>query len=292
VLDYHVHLWPHSVSSVTCSVDQIAEYCDMAAANGVSEIALTEHAFRFREVRATVGSFWERWGYEPTSALMADYFDFHARSSIEDYLTVALEAQRQGLPVKIGLEVDYYQGQMDVVRDLLAQYPFDVLIGSVHWLGTWQFDVLDDEIQMAQWRERSVDDAWRQYADAFSELIASETVDVVAHPDVIKVAGFVPSSTNDVWDQMATAVQQGQVAVECSSAGWFKPVGEQYPADGLLDRFVAVGADFTTASDAHNTERVGARSQDLAALLEARGVHHLASFTKREKSLQPLRSQS
>ena len=33
-------------------------------------------------------------------------------------------AKDAGLPVKIGLEVDYYRGQMDSVSDLLAQYPF------------------------------------------------------------------------------------------------------------------------------------------------------------------------
>jgi histidinol-phosphatase (PHP family) len=292
VLDYHLHLWPHEESSVDYHLEQVAAYCEEAATQGVSEIALTEHAFRFREIRATVGSFWERWGYEPTSQLMADYFDFHARNALEDYVTLAQAAKDAGLPVKIGLEVDYYADQMDDVGVLLAQYPFDVLIGSVHWLNTWQFDVLDDPDQMAQWHTRDVATIWNDYADAFTGLVASGVVDVVAHPDVIKVAGFVPESTTDVWERMAVAAAAGNVAVECSSAGWFKPVGEQYPAGGLLDRFVAAGVDFTTASDAHRLERVGARSADLAALLEARGVHQLASFDARQKSLVPLRSLS
>ena len=45
--------------------------------------------------------------------------------------------------------------------------------------------------------------------------------------------------------------------MECSSAGWTKPIGEQYPAEGFLDRLVARGLTFTTASDAHSLERVG-----------------------------------
>ena len=44
----------------------------------------------------------------------------------------------------LGLEVDYYRGRMDEVADLLAGYPFDVLLGSVHWVGAWRFDDLDD----------------------------------------------------------------------------------------------------------------------------------------------------
>jgi histidinol-phosphatase (PHP family) len=287
VLDYHVHLWPHSESSVDFHVDQVARYCEQAAANGVHELALTEHAFRFRDVRSVVGSFWERHGYEPTSSLMADYFDFNARNSLETYVTFAQAAKEAGLPVKVGLEVDYYRGQMTEVAALLAQYPFDVLIGSVHWLGTWQFDDLDNADQMAQWQSRSLPEVWADYAQAFDELTQTGVVDVVAHPDVIKVAGFIPDQVAPYWDQMAAAVATSGVAVECSSAGWFKPVGEQYPALGLLDQFVAAGADFTTASDAHHDARVGARVSELGGFLRDRGITTLASFDQRRKVLRP-----
>lgn len=290
MIDYHLHLWPHSTASVWFTLDQIAAYCEEAARNGVTEVALTEHAFRFREVRATVGSFWERWGHEPTSQAMAEYFDFHARSSLEDYVTLAQLAKDEGLPVKIGLEVDYYQDQMPAVDALLRQYPFDVLIGSVHWLNTWQFDDLDSEVQMREWRTRDVRDAWQDYVDAFCDLAASGSVDVLAHPDVIKVAGLVPPVVDDLWAQMAAAAAGASMSVECSSAGWFKPIHEQYPAGGLLDRFVAAGVTFTTASDAHARERVGARASDLADLLEARGVTTLASFEGRQRTLVPVRS--
>ena len=40
---------------------------------------------------------------------------------------------------------------MDQVAGLLAGYPFDVLLGSVHWLGAWRFDDLDDPVSMAEW---------------------------------------------------------------------------------------------------------------------------------------------
>ena len=65
----------------------------------------------------------------------------------------------------LGLEVDYYRGRMDDVAALLAGYPFDVLLGSVHWLGTWRFDDLDDAVSMAQWSTRDVDAAWGDYVD-------------------------------------------------------------------------------------------------------------------------------
>ena len=290
MIDYHLHLWPHSESSVWFKLDQIAAYCDEAATHGVTELALTEHANRFADVMAVVGPFWQRFGHEPTSPIMAEYFDFHARNSLDAYVTLAQAAKDEGLPVKIGLEVDYYRDQMDVVSALLAQYPFDVLIGSVHWLGTWQFDDIDNDVQMHQWTIRDVNQCWADYARALDELCASNAVDVLAHPDLIKVAGFYASAPGDYWDLMAESAANANVSVECSSAGWSKPVREQYPAEGFLDRLVARGVTFTTASDAHRLERVGERAGDLAELLERRGIHELASYNGRTREMIALRA--
>jgi histidinol-phosphatase (PHP family) len=290
VIDYHLHLWPHSESSVWFRLDQIADYCEEAARHGVNELALTEHSHRFVDVASVVGPFWQRLGHEPTSSTMAEYWDFHARNSLEEYVTLAQLAKDEGLPVKIGLEVDFYRGQMDEVSALLAQYPFDVLIGSVHWLGTWQLDDIDNEINMHEWTVRDVDQCWKDYADGLDELCATNAVDVLAHPDLIKVAGFVARDPREYWDAMAESAARVDVSVELSSAGWKKPIGEQYPAEGFLDRLVEKGVTFTTASDAHRNERVGERAGDLAVMLETRGVHELASYTKRERQMIPLRA--
>ena len=290
MIDYHLHLWPHSESSVWFKLDQIAAYCEEAARHGVSELALTEHSHRFVDVMSAVGPFWLRHGHEPTSQMMAEYIDFNAHNSLEQYVTLAQRAKDEGLPVKIGLEVDYYRDQMDVVSSLLAQYPFDVLIGSVHWLGTWQFDDVDNEAEMREWTLRDVDRCWADYTFALDELCSTKSVDVLAHPDLIKVAGYYASNPSDYWELMAASAARVDVSVECSSAGWVKPIAEQYPAEGFLDRLVEQGVTFTTASDAHRLERVGERAEDLATMLEARGIHELATYTRRERQMIPLRA--
>jgi histidinol-phosphatase (PHP family) len=290
VLDYHLHLWPHDESSVWYRLDQIAAYCDAAAEEGVTELALTEHANRFRDVLDLYGKFWERSPHEPTSAAIADYFEFTSRNSLEEYVTLAKLAQDEGLPVKVGLEVDYVRDRMDVVSAYYAQFPFDVLIGSVHWLGTWTFDDIDDPVQMHEWSVRDVDQAWADYTVAFEELAAADAVDVLAHPDLIKVAGHWASHPEEFWELMAHAAATADVSIECSSAGWAKPVAEQYPSGGMIERLVSRGVTFTTASDAHELARVAERATDLADLLEARGVSELASYTRRRRSMVPLRT--
>ena len=44
------------------------------------------------------------------------------------------------LPVLLGLEVDYFPETIEAVSEYLAQYPFDFLIGSIHWVGPWAVD--------------------------------------------------------------------------------------------------------------------------------------------------------
>ena len=114
MLDYHLHLWPHHEHDTPLRVEQLARYCEQAEAAGVTELALTEHLFRFRQADAVLGGFWDDGRVPPAlAASMAEYWDFHARTDLDAYVDCALEAKEAGLPVVIGLEVDYYEGRMD-----------------------------------------------------------------------------------------------------------------------------------------------------------------------------------
>jgi histidinol-phosphatase (PHP family) len=293
VLDYHLHLWPHEESTTWLSLDQVAEYCELAAAHGVTQLALTEHLHRFTQATDVVGAFWDRADDAPAvRAGIAEYFDFHARSDLDEYVALCEQAKAAGLPVVTGLEVDYYQGQMEDVARLLEGYPFDVLLGSVHWIGAWQFDDTTTRVHMAEWEARDVDACWAAYTRCMEELAATRTCDVLAHPDLIKVAGYVPDAPAEWWDRIAEAAAANDLSAELSSNGWTKPIGEQYPAEGLLDRFCARGVTFTTASDAHRSVRVAERAGELRAMLAARGVGSLAAYEGRRRVTVPLESTS
>jgi histidinol-phosphatase (PHP family) len=282
VLDYHLHLWPHHEHDTPLRVEQLADYCERAQAVGVTELALTEHLFRFRQADSLLGGFWDDERVPPALAeSMAEYWKFHATVDLDDYVACAQEVKDAGLPVVIGLEVDYYEDRMDTVAGLLAGYPFDVLLGSVHWVGCWRFDDLDDPVSMAEWSVRDVDACWEAYTRAFEELAASGTCDVLAHPDLVKVAGHVPDAPAEWWDRMAEAAEASGMAAELSSSGWRKPIGEQYPTARLLERFVARGVPLTTASDAHEVDHVAHRADDLRAVLASVGVAELQGYRGR-----------
>jgi histidinol-phosphatase (PHP family) len=282
VLDYHLHLWPHGQRDSAPTIDQVARYCEIARSAGVTELALTEHLFRFRQADDLLRGFWDD---DPDTHLresMASYWDDHARADLDAYVDCVLDAKSQGLPVVLGLEVDYYRGRMDDVAQLLAGYPFDVLLGSVHWIGIWRFDDLSDEVSMNEWSTRDVDGAWRDYTTAIEELAATRACDVLAHPDLVKVAGYRPAAPEECFDRLAEAAASSGMAAECSSAGIRKPVGEAYPAPPLLDRFASAGVPFTTASDAHQESHVADHQGELRLLLASAGIDSLQAYEKRQ----------
>jgi histidinol-phosphatase (PHP family) len=286
MLDYHVHLWPHSekADETDLVVERLAQYCQGAAASGVKEIALTEHYHRFKRGREVVDGFWAD---EPNLGLrqdMSEYFDHHATADLDAYVDVVVAAKKAGLPIVAGLEVDFCRGQMDVVSELLAGYPFDVLLGSIHWLGNWMFDVVDSPMQMAEWESRGVDAVWREYAEAIEELAATGTCDVMAHPDVVKVTGRIadPGVIAEVEARIAEAAASSGMAAEVSSAGFRKPVGDAYPSRTLLDRFAALKVPITTASDTHGLSHIADRAGVLHERVASAGYTTLRAFRRRQ----------
>jgi histidinol-phosphatase (PHP family) len=71
------------------------------------------------------------------------------------------------------------------------------------------------------------------------------------------------------------------VAVECSSAGFRKPVGELYPETGLLALCAAAGIPVTLSSDAHRPEDVAFGYPTAVSALRGAGYTHLTRFSAR-----------
>lgn len=284
MLDYHLHLWEHGPRPLDATLEQVAAYCAHAAEHGVTEIAVTEHFHRFRQADEVFGGWWDDTDDSPAVRdAMGRFWTEELGADLDRYVEVALAAKAEGLPVVLGLEVDHYPGRMHEVAAILDGYPFDVLLGSIHWLGAWGFDNLASPVFRDEWDRRDVEAVWRAYTDAMDELADSGTCDVLAHPDLVKVHGRfpAPAAVDECHARMAEAAARSRMAAEVSSAGWFKPVGEAYPARSLLERFHAAGVPITTASDAHKLERVAAKRPEIRDLVRSAGYTELCAFDGR-----------
>jgi histidinol-phosphatase (PHP family) len=205
---------------------------------------------------------------------------------LESYVAVVTDAQERGLPVKLGLEVDFFKHSIGAVLDLLEPYPWDFLIGSIHWVGGWSIDHSDVAYEFER---RGVDQAYEDYFAWETQLAASGTVDVLAHADVVKKYGHrLPAAPLDLYRKVARAAAASGTAVEVSSAGLRKTVGEMYPAPEFLTILHEEGVPITLASDAHYPNEC-AVDRDLAIeAARAAGYTHRLRFRRRESESVPL----
>jgi histidinol-phosphatase (PHP family) len=288
MIDLHTHLWPHEPGTVLPSYDQLARMCEFATGRGLRLIAITEHCNRFEEVANVALPLW-RHDESPVLEAAADRVWAAERGAhLDDYVTLLSTAQDRGLPLLVGLEVDHLPGANEAISELLKAYPFDVLLGSVHWLGAWLFDAYGDDDFAVEWDRRPIDDVWDTYIDAVIEMAWSGTVDVIAHVDVIKVVGHWPLDLAAREGRLCAALAASGVAVELSSAGLRKPASELYPSPTLLRMLREAGVPLTTASDAHQPEHLGYRFGEVYSSLRDLDVTTLSSFTRRHQERHPL----
>jgi len=290
--DYHVHLHPHGPyqgvgpEPGVYPAGHIEAYIEAAAARGVDEVGFTEHLYRCVESAPVLGDFWAD---EPGRDL-AEQAEAFVRAdrllSLEGYIEAIIRAKDAGLPVLLGLEVDFFPDSIDAVVDLLEPYPWDFLIGSVHWVGGWSIDNGDVAYEFER---RGVREAYEDYFALEAALAASGAVDVLAHVDVAKKRGrFLPEPPVDLYRPVVDAAAASGTAVEVSSAGLRQPAAEMYPGPVFLRMFHDAGVPITIASDAHFPQDC-ARDHDLAvAFARDAGYEFRLRFDQRESTMTPL----
>lgn len=293
MIDQHLHLVPHGTTA-RFTADTVREYARKAAERGVEVIAVTEHLFRFPDVRAALGDWWDLDADPRLSERMGAYVAEEGfAQTLAEYVDVVLEAAadpgERAAVVRLGLEVDLFSGRMDAVGDLVAGHPWDVLLGSVHWLGSWGFDNWGDPVFGREWGRREADVVWLDYTAAVEELAASGVCDVLAHVDLVKGGGYrAPGVEAEVRERLVRAASSHDLCIELSSNGWRHPAGSPYPSTLLLEDAYGAGVGLTLASDAHTVDRVAERHRELVAIAAAAGYDEVVLFERRERTSVPL----
>ena len=257
---------------------RIEAYVEAGRARGVTQIAITEHLFRFREAFDLLYGWWDE-DPDPHLASMArQYWQDHVSGSVADYVRVIEQAKRDGLPVLLGLEMDWVHGRAQDLAKFLSPYDWDIVLGSVHWIGSFGFD---QRQTLDEWAKRDVGTVWQDYGELVRELAESGLTDVLAHPDLPKVFGHRPKDETPLHDLVLAGATEHGTAVELNSNG-IRRCNEIYPAKPLLERAHAAGLAITLASDAHVPERVGADFDALRAGAAAAGYDEAVTFVQRQ----------
>jgi histidinol-phosphatase (PHP family) len=174
--------------------------------------------------------------------------------------------------------VDYL---VNDILDFSSNTNIDYLIGSVHFIDKWGFD--NPEF-IGKYQDKDIDVIWRDYFSAIDEMVESGLFDIVGHLDLIKVFKFYPKADiTTIIKPTIEKIAKSNMSVEINSAGYRKPVGEQYPSSDILKMCYEAGIDITFGSDAHELNQVGLNYDKALDLAKDIGYTFCVYYEKREK---------
>lgn len=213
-------------------------------------------------------------------------FDEHYRLKLEDKefyeknVLLLKEKYKNDIEIILGYEVDYLKG--DYILDEVLNSKVDYLIGSVHFINDgWGFD--NPEF-IGQYKSKNIDTIWEDYFEAITNMAKSNKFDIVGHLDLIKVFKFLPKKEIKTIAYTALKkIKKTNMVVEINSAGFRKPVGEQYPSKELLELCYELDIPITFSSDAHGVDQVGLNYEKSVCLAKEVGYTKCTYFRNREK---------
>ena len=262
IVDYHMHLRAPD-ESIDHTVEAVERFVEQASRRGIDEIGFTEHVYYFEQTR-------QLWSMP--------YHLERCVYDVEPYVDAVVEAKRRGHPVKLGIEVDYEPGREEETAEALAPYPWDYVLGSIHFL-----DGLGIDAEPSLVASVGTEKAWRRYYQALGQAAQTGIFDSLAHPDLVKFHG---DEIDWDWDEAAESLQG--VAVEVSSAGVHKPHGKLYPNPAFLSAARERGLPITLASDAHIPQNVGRDLDRAIEHAQSAGYETVTLFDRREARQEPL----
>ena len=244
---------------------------EAAIAAGLQAIAVTDHIPMYWLPQAE---------HEPTLAMSMEELPRYVAAVLD-----LKERHRGEIEVLLGIEADYIEGHEAELEQLLASYPFDVVLGSVHRLGD-RWVAAPSTVLRYQRGNGEVDAIWSRYTDLVIAAAASGLFDVLAHLDLPKKFGHratTPFAGRQA--EVVAAVAASGCAVELSSAGRRRPVREDYPAPDLVRELAAAGVQLVLSSDAHDPSEVGLGFAELVKTAGAAGVTEVAVFRHRRRTM-------
>jgi histidinol-phosphatase (PHP family) len=260
--DYHTHT--HFSCDSQATMD---EMCQAAIALGLPEIGFADH---FDTIPQDAGCGYFR--LEPWAA--------------------GLEACRRQyaglLTLRAGIELGEPHVFAAEVKAILAQYPFDYAIGSLHWVGSaFAF--------APAYFERPADEAFRLYFEELEKMTRLGDFDILGHLEVVARVGYEvykaydPTRYEDVIRPVLQNCIARGIALELNTWTVRRSTGRITPAPAILRWYREMGGErVTLGSDAHQPERIAEDFDTALATLREVGIGSVTQFKQRQAVLIPL----
>jgi len=274
VIDYHIHT-QHSIDAA----GTISEYCERALQIGLKEICFTNHCELDPERNDSFIRFnGERESFSRKGLLRMQEVIFEERGRYK----------HQGLAVKFGIEVGFYQGIEQKLNEMFKGVQLDFIIGAIHCL---DHICIDSSRECGQYfKQHDVLQLIENYYAAVVQLIESRMFDSLAHIDVYKKYGRnhyghdIYNPSPDLTSSIFHLIKNNHIALEINTAG-MRFMNEFYPAPALMGLAREHDLDLITiGSDSHKPEDLGKDVSRAIQYLKTFGFEYLCTFDRREHS--------
>lgn len=267
--DFHVHE-SHSRDAPEAHVE---DYCRAAEIKGLDEICFTTHLIIS--------------GPDTTNSIKVEelpvYFDEIERAQ-----------SSTNVKLRVGLEVDYFPEEERRLESLLDEYPFDFILGSLHYIRG--YDIGAREGSIAFFRERSLREALDIYYTDWKLAVESGLFDVMAHPDYfrkyLRCTIPEPPTLEDYGSKLFEAIESMVsygVGVEVNSSGYRHDIGDCYPSLELLRVMKDGGIETVTlGSDSHRVKDLASGLEEAIYRLRSASYDHICVFERRRNQVLSL----
>jgi histidinol-phosphatase (PHP family) len=256
-IDYHSHPQAHSIKPYTPELLQ--PWADSARQRGLKQITFTDHD-RYHE------------GVD---------FDEIDR----------LRAANPDLKILAGIELDNDPATGAAGRQWVEKNweRLDFVLGSAHYLPP-DHEMFDQVTRKEEFAKRDVAADCATYIAELEGMINRGGIDCLAHLDLIKIHGVwhPEGGLLPYFLPLLERIRRENLAIEISTAGWRKPVGEQYPHVDLIRAAQRLGIPFTLASDAHSHVQLAEYYDRLTPLLAELGIKEIATYEKHRRVMVSL----
>lgn len=201
------------------------------------------------------------------------------------------ERYRSRIQVCIGVELGLQKHLQKECTQVVAQYPFDFIIGSSHVVNH------KDPYYPAYFEGRKEEECYREYFQSILDNLASfQDFDVYGHIDYIVRYGpdknkfYSYQKYQDILDEILKTCIRKQIGLELNTGGLAYGLGHPNPHPDILQRYRELGGEIiTVGSDAHTPQRLAYEFKKAADILSYCGFQYYTIFKERKPEFIKIR---
>lgn len=190
-----------------------------------------------------------------------------------------LKLKSKNVNIRYGFEVDYIENREFEISNLLKKFSVDYIIGSVHYVNDWNFD-----INKKDFLKKDIDQFYKDYYSLVQKAAKSKLFDIIGHIDLAKKFNYFPSfNLTEVFNQTAIILKESDMVFELNTSGKDKDCKEFYPSDQFLKILYEHKVPVTLGSDSHSINHLGRYFNEAISKLKKIGYKQLSIFKNRKR---------